>query len=293
MSVCAPLSLSAASRVTVPFRIVNTSLHCANAPVDVVVRVVPVGGAAPSAIEFPLGTGAGAIPTNPFRLPPHASELGAVALTYPPGTTGTSGLRFEVEAPGYAIVTRPFSVTFLSRFVVTGSTGNDAAAAGVERDLSWDLANPGDDTRTIQYAIRVLQTSSSTNPLADRFPEARCGNPVPPGNSANTNPDAPDFLVTGQAIVPGHGSATVCIRTASYATCLEGASCLYRMTCAESLSGETGDSNQNLTAIEAGFDPDGGLPIFSPPIPVAGSAALVLFALLLALTGVRLARRAV
>ena len=63
------------------------------------------------------------------------------------------------------------------------------------------------------------------------------------------------------------------------------------MTASESLSGESGDSNQNLSVIESDFALDGGVGISPTPTPAIGGVGLALIALLVAAGGAVLVRR--
>ncbi|MBI3843334.1 MAG: hypothetical protein HY292_01725 [Planctomycetes bacterium] len=290
-SICAPVSRDAQSTVVVPFRVLNTSMRCTNVTLDVTLRVIAIGGTAPIVAQLPLGSGDTEIPSNPVRIAAHAGETGTISIRYAAGATGAGTFRLEAEAPGFPIAARQFSVTLLNTFYVDKNPGNAAAAPGVERQLTWTIVNPGTRSRTISYAIRVLQTSSSVNPLMDRFPVADCAASLPAGDPTNTDGTNPDFLIISQTTIPGHSSFPVCVRTASYAACQEGANCLYRMTASESLSGESGDSNQNLSVIESDFALDGGVAISPTQTPAIGGVGLALLALLVAAGGALVIRR--
>jgi hypothetical protein len=291
-SVCAPMSPSSVATISVPLRILNTSYRCNLLTLDVSLSVTVVGGVAPLSVTLPTGPGGDStIPSNPFRLVAHAAETGSIVVEYPAGATGSTTFHVHAAAPGLADVERPFSISLFSSFYAVADSGNATAAPGEERQLSWTIVNPGARTRTIQYAIRVLQTSSSANPLLDRFPEADCAAALPPGDASDTNPTSPDFLAIGQLTIPGHASAPVCVRTASYPACVEGSNCLYRMTLSESLSGDSGDANQNLTVIEPRFVLDGGAAIDPVPAPAIGLGGLAFLVLLVAGGGVLLVRR--
>lgn len=289
-SVCVAMSPSSETTVVVPLRILNTSYRCNEATLDVSVAVTVVGGIAPLDVTLPIGADDFSMPSNPFRLVAHAAETTSIVVRYPAGATGSTTLHVRAQAAGGVDVLRPFSVSLFGSFYAVASAGNATAAPGEERQLSWTIVNPGSRTRTIQYAIRVLQTSSSSNPFVDRFPEADCAAALPAGDASDTTPTSPDYLVIGQVTIPGHSSAPLCIRTASYAACVEGANCLYRLTLSESLTSDSGDSNQNLTVIEPGFVLDGGAPIAS--VPGLGPIGLALLALLVAAGGALFARRA-
>ncbi len=283
-SVVVPRPLSSAVTVFVPFRIVNTTLPCSPVPLDVTLSVSQQGGSVPVDIHFPVRVGETGIPSNPVRIPAQAAETGVISVRFAPGASGTSSFQLFAQPAGMAAAARPFSVTLLSAFSIDTVTGNDLAAAAEERQLSWSFTNLTNVSQTVDYTLRVLQTTSSTDSLQDRYSTAPCTGTLLPGNPFSNDPVDPAFLLVGQVALGPQASTVLCIRTTSYANCREGGNCLYRLTATESQSGEAADSNQNLTIVAAGFQADGGQ-MLGAPVPVLGAPSLFLAFLLLAAVG--------